>query len=36
MSNFIIGQSLAKGDPEIIQPMVKEIFKDHELVLFYN
>ena len=31
-----IGQSLAKGDPEIIQPMVKEIFKDHELVLFYN
>ena len=30
-----IGQSLAKGDPEIIQPMVKEIFKDHELVLFY-
>ena len=31
-----IGQSLAKGDPKIIQPMVKEIFKDHELVLFYN
>ena len=31
-----IGQSLAKGDPDIIQPMVKEIFKDHELVLFYN
>ena len=31
-----IGQSLAKGDPEIIQPMVKEIFKDHDLVLFYN
>ena len=31
-----IGQSLAKGDPNIIQPMVKEIFKDHELVLFYN
>ena len=31
-----IGQSLAKGDPEIIQPMVKEIFEDHELVLFYN
>ena len=31
-----IGQSLAKGDPEIIQPMIKEIFKDHELVLFYN
>ena len=31
-----IGQSLAKGDPEIIQPMVKEIFEDHDLVLFYN
>jgi hypothetical protein len=31
-----IGQSLAKGNPRIIQPMVKEIFKDHELVLFYN
>ena len=31
-----IGQGLAKGDPNIIQPMVKEIFKDHELVLFYN
>ena len=31
-----IGQSLAKGDPYVIQPMVKEIFKDHELVLFYN
>lgn len=30
-----IGQSLAKGDPEIIQPMVKEIFKDHDLILFY-
>lgn len=35
MSNFIIGQSLAKGDPEIIQPMVKEIFKEHDLILFY-
>ena len=33
---LMIGQSLAKGDPDIIQPMVKEIFKDHELVLFYN
>ena len=31
-----IGQSLAKGDPEIIQSMIKEIFKDHDLVLFYN
>ena len=31
-----IGQGLAKDDPNIIQPMVKEIFKDHELVLFYN
>ena len=36
MSNFMIGAGNAKGDPEIIQPMVKEIFKDHELVLFYN
>lgn len=31
-----IGASNAKGNPRIIQPMVKEIFKDHELVLFYN
>ena len=31
-----IGSGLAKGNPRIIQPMVKEIFKDHELVLFYN
>lgn len=30
-----IGQSLAKGDPEIIQPMIKDIFKDHDLILFY-
>ena len=33
---LMIGASNAKGDPNIIQPMVKEIFKDHELVLFYN
>ena len=33
---LMIGQSLAKGNPRIIQPMVKEIFKDHDLVLFYN
>ena len=31
-----IGQSLAKGDPEIIRPIIEEIFKDHDLVLFYN
>ena len=31
-----IGAGNAKGNPRIIQPMVKEIFKDHELVLFYN
>ena len=31
-----IGQSNAKGNPRIIQPMVKEIFEDHDLVLFYN
>ena len=31
-----IGQSNAKGNPRIIQPIVEEIFKDHELVLFYN
>ena len=30
-----IGQSLAKGDPEIIQPIIEEIFKDHETYLFY-
>ena len=33
---LMIGASLAKGNYKIIQPMVKEIFKDHELVLFYN
>lgn len=31
-----IGAGHAKGNPKIIQPMVKEIFKDHDLVLFYN
>ena len=31
-----IGANNAKGNYNIIQPMVKEIFKDHELVLFYN
>lgn len=31
-----IGANNAKGNPRIIQPMVKEIFKDHDLVLFYN
>ena len=30
-----IGAANAKGDPRIIQPMVKEIFKDHDLILFY-
>ena len=30
-----IGQSNAKGNPRIIQPMVKEIFKEHDLILFY-
>ena len=33
---LMIGAGNAKGNPNIIQPMVKEIFKDHELVLFYN
>ena len=33
---LMIGAGNAKGNPRIIQPMVKEIFKDHELVLFYN
>ena len=33
---LMIGASNAKGNPRIIQPMVKEIFKDHDLVLFYN
>lgn len=32
---LMIGAGNAKGNPRIIQPMVKEIFKDHELVLFY-
>lgn len=31
-----IGANNAKGNPRIIQPMVKEIFEDHDLVLFYN
>jgi len=33
---LMIGAGNAKGNYNIIQPMVKEIFKDHELVLFYN
>ena len=33
---LMIGAGNAKGNPRIIQPMVKEIFKNHELVLFYN
>ena len=33
---LMIAAGNAKGNPRIIQPMVKEIFKDHELVLFYN
>ena len=33
---LMIGAANAKGNPRIIQPMVKEIFKDHDLVLFYN
>ena len=33
---LMMGAGNAKGNPRIIQPMVKEIFKDHELVLFYN
>ena len=33
---LMVGAGNAKGNPRIIQPMVKEIFKDHELVLFYN
>ena len=33
---LMIGAGNAKGNPRIIQPMVKEIFKDHDLVLFYN
>ena len=32
---LMIGAGNAKGDPEIIQPMVKEIFKEHDLILFY-
>lgn len=32
---LMIGASNAKGNPRIIQPMVKEIFKDHDLILFY-
>ena len=32
---LMIGAGNAKGDPEIIQPMVKEIFEDHDLILFY-
>ena len=32
---LMIGAGNAKGNPRIIQPMVKEIFKDHDLILFY-
>ena len=31
-----IGANNAKGNYNIIRPIVEEIFKDHELVLFYN
>ena len=36
MSNFMIGAGNAKGNYNIIRPIVEEIFKDHDLVLFYN
>ena len=32
---LMMGAGNAKGNPRIIQPMVKEIFKDHETYLFY-
>ena len=31
-----IGQGLANGDSNIIQPMIKELFSDQELILIYN
>lgn len=31
-----IGANNAKGNYNIIHPIVEEIFKDHDLVLFYN
>lgn len=31
-----IGQGLANGDSSIIQPMIKELFSDQELILIYN
>ena len=31
-----IGANNAKGNYNIIRPIVEEIFKDHDLVLFYN
>ena len=33
---LMIGAGNAKGDYNIIRPIVEEIFKDHDLVLFYN
>ena len=33
---LMIGAGNAKGNYNIIRPIVEEIFKDHELVLFYN
>ena len=31
-----IGQGLANGDSNVIQPMIKELFSDQELILIYN
>ena len=31
-----IGANNAKGNYNIIRPIIEEIFKDHDLVLFYN
>ena len=33
---LMIGANNAKGNYNIIRPIVEEIFKDHDLVLFYN
>ena len=33
---LMIGAGNAKGNYNIIRPIVEEIFKDHDLVLFYN
>mgnify|MGYP000210931186 FL=1 len=35
MSNFIIGSGLAKGKYDTIRIILEDVFKEHDLILFY-